>query len=191
MAELGSIAVVEAPEDEPVTVAELREHCRIDHNEDNTYLSGLITAARVHVESRTGKLIGEQTVRQIHDSFPCGRILLQRTPITSVEITYIDTSGDEQTMDEDDIQTNLDSPVPIVAPAPETDWPSTQCGRIGAVTITCEGGFASCPKDLKQAILMLAAHWYTHREAVSATRMSEVPQTVDAILGIYASPLTF
>lgn len=186
---LGTIEVVEQPEAEPVTVAEMREHCRIDHNDDNTYLASLITAARQHVEAATGKIIGEQTLRQKHDCFPCGAIQIQRSPVSEVEVSYTDGSGDSQTMDEDDIQTQLDGSIPLVAPAPGTNWPSTQRDRIGAVTITITGGYETCPDMLKHAIKMLAAHWYANREAVADKSMSEIPFTVEALIATHISPL--
>lgn len=190
---LGSITVVEAPETEPVTVAELRAHCRIDHADDNSYLSALITAARKYVEDRTGKLLAEQTIHQIHDEFPCGAtpIKLQRMPVSSVEVTYIDEDGAEQTMDEDLIQTSLNATIPLIAPVPDEDWPDTESERLGAVTIEITGGYETCPADLKQAIMMLAAHWYANREPVTEAKLSEVPLSVEAIIGINASPLIF
>lgn len=36
--------------------------------------------------------------------------------------------------------------------------------------------------ELKQAILMLAAHWYNQRESVSAVQMHEVPSSMDALV---------
>lgn len=38
------------------------------------------------------------------------------------------------------------------------------------------------PLRLKQAIMMLAAHWYNQRESVSGTQMYEVPDTLQALI---------
>jgi uncharacterized phiE125 gp8 family phage protein len=38
------------------------------------------------------------------------------------------------------------------------------------------------PANIKHAILMLVAHLYEHREAVSSEGLSEVPMAVDALL---------
>jgi len=45
------------------------------------------------------------------------------------------------------------------------------------------------PRELKTAIMMLAAHWYEHREAYSEDRsLSEVPMAVDRILTHHRIP---
>ncbi len=38
------------------------------------------------------------------------------------------------------------------------------------------------PKDLQQAVLLLAGHWYNQREAVSSAQMAEAPYTISAIV---------
>ncbi|HQY89783.1 MAG TPA: head-tail connector protein [Tepidisphaeraceae bacterium] len=189
MAAIGSITVVEEPENEPVTVPEMRDHCRIDVNDDNEYLAALIVAARRYFENRTGLLLAQQTIRQRHHCFPCGMIRLQRMPVSSVEVKYIDADGAEQTLDDDAIQTNFEDTIPAIAPSPGTSWPATESGRLGAVWIDIEGGYETCPADLKQGVKMLAAHWYAQREPVSEKSMSNVPLTVEAIIGMNSTAL--
>lgn len=46
-------------------------------------------------------------------------------------------------------------------------------------------GGGSLPPTLQQAVLMIAAHWYNQREAVSSAQMAEVPYTVQALLKPY------
>ncbi len=47
------------------------------------------------------------------------------------------------------------------------------------------GGGESYPKDLVQAILLVAGHWYNQREAVASGTMTEVPYTINAIVKRY------
>ena len=42
--------------------------------------------------------------------------------------------------------------------------------------------FTTVPDDLKQAVKMLAAHWYENREAAAMDRMMEPPFAVQDIL---------
>lgn len=46
------------------------------------------------------------------------------------------------------------------------------------------------PGDLEIAILMLVAHWYRVREAVSTTSQARVPYGVDALIKPYTIPIT-
>lgn len=41
------------------------------------------------------------------------------------------------------------------------------------------------PEPLKQAVMMLAAHWYNQRESVSSTQMHEVPDSLQALVKPY------
>lgn len=43
-------------------------------------------------------------------------------------------------------------------------------------------GGGTLPDDFVIAVLMLAAHWYDHREATSATVRTEVPYGVSAMI---------
>ena len=38
------------------------------------------------------------------------------------------------------------------------------------------------PPDLRQAVVMLAGHWYNQREAVSGVQMAEVPYSLQALV---------
>lgn len=44
------------------------------------------------------------------------------------------------------------------------------------------GDGTTLPKPLQQAAMMLAAHWYNQREAVSGTQMHEVPASLMALV---------
>lgn len=46
------------------------------------------------------------------------------------------------------------------------------------------------PEDLEIAILMLAAHWYRMREAVTSTSQSRVPYGIEAQIKPFTIPFT-
>ncbi|WP_025839154.1 head-tail connector protein [Porphyromonas cangingivalis] len=46
-------------------------------------------------------------------------------------------------------------------------------------------GGGKVPLEIRQAILLLAGHWYNQREAVSTTEMREVPYTLQALIKPY------
>lgn len=48
-----------------------------------------------------------------------------------------------------------------------------------------ELGGGQLPAMLRQAVLLLAGHWYNQREAVSGVQMAEVPYTVAALVKPY------
>ena len=52
----------------------------------------------------------------------------------------------------------------------------------GEVEQMCDDGW---PLPLRQAVLMLAAHWFNQRESVSGVQMHEVPSAVEALTKPY------
>jgi len=67
MHELAPPVRVTAPADRPVTLAEVKNHCRIDHSDDDTLVQSYIDAAVAHVEGWSGVLgrcLVTQTWRQ-------------------------------------------------------------------------------------------------------------------------------
>src|SRR5512146_1246716 len=109
---------------EPITVDEAKAHLRVDSNDDNDYISSLITTAREHLEESYGLALLEQTRCLKFDEFPLSYnktaiqwpswyrsaglrrtqprsqiIYLPRPPLTSVvEVAYVDADGVEQTL---------------------------------------------------------------------------------------------
>ena len=48
-----------------------------------------------------------------------------------------------------------------------------------------DGNTGKFPVPLKQAIMMLAAHWYNQRESVSSVQMHEVPDALQSLVKPY------
>lgn len=181
-----SVRVVTPPTIEPVTVADAVAHCRIDHSDDNALLARLIAAARTRVERSLQRSLLPQTLRLSLYSFPAHNrpIQLPRPPVTSVDsVTYIDFAGDNLTLLS--YQSDLDSEPARLSPAFEQCWPCSRWQPNGVV-VTYQAGYATpaaVPPTIKLAILMLAAHWYEHRESASDEgKLSLTPQGVEFLL---------
>ena len=72
-----------APTSEPVTLAELKLHLRVEDNTDDDLITEIGKAARLWVEKATGRQLMPATWQMTLDSFPGGDgiILLPRPPI--------------------------------------------------------------------------------------------------------------
>lgn len=77
---------------EPVTVAEVKEHCRITHSADDGLLSAQITAAREAVEMQTGLALAaaEYVWTPEECGYPGWRPSLPLSPATVTEVSYYD-----------------------------------------------------------------------------------------------------
>ena len=80
---------------EPVTLAELKAHLRIDATDEDELLEGLIRVARVHLERLTGTALMTQGFRLLLDDWPKGDVIqLMKTPVQSMDaILVYDADG--------------------------------------------------------------------------------------------------
>jgi uncharacterized phiE125 gp8 family phage protein len=105
-------------------------------------------------------------------------------------IRYWDMDGVQITMVKDDTYELLldDNPPRIVLPPTEL-WPITMAYQRGAVEVDFVAGYGeaagSVPPMLRQAVKILAAHWYEHREAVGNFG-GEVPLSIENIIRLYS-----
>ncbi len=85
---MGSIQVIAAPPIEPVTIHEVKLHLRLDNNDEDVLLAGLIQSARVRAEQYTRRAFINQTVRYTLDELPefHGSVTFERTVWTAVEL---------------------------------------------------------------------------------------------------------
>lgn len=188
-----AVKLITPPASEPVSVSEAKLHLRVDGADEDTLISGLITAARQYVEDYTQRALITQTWRLLLDEFPNGdTIHVPLPPLQSVNsVTYYDEDGALQTLPTTDYHVDPESAQGRVVLTDGKCWPTTQT-RPNAVTIEFVAGYgdaASVPQAIKQAILLLVAHWYEHREAVvigtSGNVAKEAAFAVDALLTPY------
>ena len=188
--------LVTPPAIKPVTVEYVKKHSLIDHDEQDDVIDLLIDAATTHLDGWTGILgraLCEQTWRQDYDDFAsCLRLPLG--PVVSVEaVTYIDTDGIEQTVDEADYTLRTDSLGSYVEFGCEYSFPSLNSAN-AAVSVEFVAGYPvtdgawTGPAAIKHAIMLLVAHWFENREAVltgQGAAATTLPLGVDALLAPY------
>lgn len=207
--EYAGIKVYTAPSSEPVSLAEAKLHCRIDIDDDDDFISSLITAARSYCETFTRRAFVTQTLEITLDNYPdltrfrnfeggyptrlsyCydfarSTILLPRNPIQSVSsITYLDGDGVSTVLSASNYRVDIVSEPARVTPAYSLAWPTTQWVT-NAITIRYIAGYGAAsavPAELKAAIKLLVGHWYENRESVNIGNIvTEMPMAVESLL---------
>jgi len=180
------LKLITAPASTPVTLAELKAHCRIEDTDSDTELQIYLDAATEHLDGYTGTLgrcIVTQTWELVLDKFPSSAILLELGPLQSVtSVKYYDTDGVEQTVDSANYTVDTASLHGWVVPDAGFSWPST-LDAVNVVKVRYVAGYTSVPNPLKHAILLLAGHWFAHREVMGGE--AEMPFAVNALIASY------
>ncbi|HHS82482.1 MAG TPA: hypothetical protein ENJ68_03080 [Devosia sp.] len=176
---------------EPVTLAEAKTFLRVTDSAEDGFINTLITAARLHLEGTTGRVLISQTWRTLCDDWPTDRTLvLPVAPLISISaITIYDPDGVAVPLSVAQFQ-----PETKVAPA-RIFLPTTIAGMVeprqhNGIEIDYVAGFGplttDVPADLRQALMSLVAYWFEHRDAVViAGSGSIVPAGFDALVAPY------
>lgn len=179
------------PAAEPITLAEAKLHLRVDHADEDAYITGLITSARLMCEQRTGKTLISSGWTAYGDEFT-DTLELPNPTVTSVaSISYVDVNGTTQTLDASTYRVDVISDPARIKPV--TEWPETD-DRMNAVTVVYTAGYANAnavPAPLKQWMLLAIGDMYENRTASdrpmgTAAPNASVPHSfVDNLLAAY------
>lgn len=173
------------PTSTPITLAEAKLHCRVQHPDDDDYLTALVNAATAYVDGPTG-ILGRCLLTQTWRVDLPGwddPIILPVDPVVSVTVAYTDAAGAAQTLDASAYTlTKAEGARPAIWPKSGTQWPALSDDPY-PVRITAVCGAATCPQDIKVALLMLVGHWYANRMVASSGAMVDVPMSFNALIG--------
>lgn len=174
---------------EPVTTDEAKDHVRADHDDDDTLIGTLITAARQQAELYTGRsFINTTWDYSLPEWFDVAR--LPRSPLSSVtSVKYYDANNTQQTLSSSYYLVGTNGDPGIVSLADGYTWP-TLYYRPHPITIRFVAGYgataAYVPQAIKQAILLMVGDLYANRESiVVGTVSSRIALTAQALLGPY------
>ena len=166
-----------APILEPLTLAEVKEHCRVDTSNDDAFLQRAIKSAREVIEGPHGAgivMIASQWQMRLDCLMP--EIWIPTGPVISIDtVSYVDEAGALQTLAAEGYQWRKGSFEARIQPAYGRSWPTVR--RVfDSVRVTFTAGYAGTdddrpsfdlvPSPLMTAMLMLIGHWYGNRETV-------------------------
>jgi len=178
-----------APTIEPISVEEAKEHMRIDHTEEDTYVGLLIKSAREMTENYLRRSLITQTWECWMDAWPPDPFtVLHGNLLTVTSIKYYDT---------DDVIATFASTYYYADTKSDRiglnygeSWPTTTLRPINGVVVEFTAGYgataASVPEAIRQAMLLLVGHLYENREpVVMGTIIGKVPFAYEAMLYPY------
>jgi uncharacterized phiE125 gp8 family phage protein len=167
----------------PVALASVSDHLR-SPNDDAAVVEAVRLAAHDLVAEMSGRVLGSETWALSVGDAPA-RLDLPKSPVQSlVSVKYWDAAGVEQTATLSDFHLFADDDRAVVTPKDGKTWPPLQ-RRDDAMTVTFIAGYTTLPAGLSHAVLMLSAHLYENRSAVSDGALVEVPMAVQSLIGIH------
>lgn len=181
------LTLLTGPALEPLELDDLKAHLRLDTDDEDQYLSSLITTSRLHVEAAMGLALITQVWLWQADRWPAtGCIELSIRPVQAVEeVSVVRADAVEETVATTTYQTDIAGGVARLAPSAST-WPLPGA-RMGGARIRFRAGFGDVagdvPDAIRHALKLLAAHWYEVRDPVHiGSHTARVPDIVSDLL---------
>lgn len=152
---------IDGPLSEPVSLGEVKAYLRIEQDGEDALLAGMIRTARGLCEAFTGLVL--VNTRFVQSETPAATIRLARLPFRALAGVSVRTAagvlqpvvGDGYTLTE---QNDGGASLRVTAPV----------GQGERIEIDYWAGLAAdwngVPEDLRQGILRLISHLYTHRD---------------------------
>jgi len=176
-----SLTIAAEPDEEPITVSDVKSQLRITTTDEDVYLKHLIGAARKHVETILGRALITQTWDLYLNRFPCydrEAIQLLKPPLQSItHINYFDNDDIEQTWYRYENLVDTDSYYGIIYPGRNYSYPATR-DFPKSVNVRFIAGYgdsaADVPDDIKQDILLVIGHFERNKEAKTGITVSEI-----------------
>jgi len=169
----------EAPAIEPLSLTEVKNYIKVEHDSDNSLIESLIASARIICELMTGVNLINRNYSMYIDSWADRELYLPMAPVQS--ISAVKVYGEAGTSSDFSVSSfyldnkNLFKPRIVLNSGAVTPIPTRDANGI-EICITSGFGAASSdiPELLKQGMLQLIAYMYENRgdSLNNATRLS-------------------
>lgn len=188
---MGEYALVEGPMVEPLDVAEVKAHLRIDHSEEDLWLRAAIVAVRQRMEVFLGRALITQTWEATWPTWPGGDALeLRPGPLQSVVwVKTVDGAGVEGTMAASGYVVDTRSRLGRVVLKSGVSWPwpagglAVANGVVARYVVGYGPRARDVPQFLRSVMLMWVGDMYENRESVVVgTIATKLPTGVEAAL---------
>ena len=185
------LVLTAGPAVEPVTLAEAKAHLRVDGTAEDTLIASLIVTSRLHAEAAAGLALITQSWSTFLDAWPPGpHLKLPLRPVQGIDAVRLYNEAGAATIvpPETYLLDSASAPSRLVRQG-ALAWPTP--GRIAnGIEIAFTAGYgdaaADVPAPIRQAILLLVAHWYEHRSPLEVGAQAQpIPGMVSDLLGPY------
>lgn len=179
-----NLRVIEGPVKEVITLEEAKSHLRIDGDDEDSLISSYIQAAREYAEIFTGRSIAIKTYEYItNPKEKYAYLELPMPPLVEILKVSYENQKQEVILEENkDFYILKDYDAPLLYPNIENGWPRVLLNTFDLIKVTYKAGYSESPMAVKQAILILVAHFYENRENLTTKDYKEIPFGVSSLL---------
>lgn len=186
---VGEYAPVVGPAVEPLEVAEVKAHLRIDHAEEDLWLRAAIVAVRQRMENFLGRALITQTWEATWPAWPGGDVLeLRPAPLQSVvSIKTVDAAGVEGTMAAGGYLVDTRARLGRVVLKSGVSWPwpagglAVANGIVARYVVGYGARARDVPQVIRSAMLLWVGDLYENRESVVVgTIATKLPTGLEA-----------
>lgn len=161
---------ISGPAKEPITLAEAKAQARITTSSEDSLIEGYIAAARIFIESQTGRTIHDTTWEIVMPYFR--EIWLPRaTPLIEIlEVVYKDSDGVATVWSDTGYIADTHTEPGRLVLAYNESWPSFTAYPASPIRIQYRAGIAASPDveagdEIKYPMKLLVAGMYKNRES--------------------------
>lgn len=181
-----SIADIEAPPVEPITLSMAKEFLRIDHDHEDALIADFITVARERVEAMARLSLIKRRRAYSSAKSHTSRLCINHGPVKHIhKVSLVDGADNAVDIPLSELYINKRAR-PVSLETRRRILFSDYASDPAAIVVELEAGYGTAPEDvpmqLRQAVLLLLAQHYEHRDE-ALTR--PVPMLVDALLMPY------
>ena len=180
----GSAAVGVGEVGAAITTAQAKEHLRITHSDEDTYIEAITLAASEWCEEFQRRVYVQREIVDYLDEFPT-IIRPSKSPLVSVTtLKYYDTDGNLQTLDAANYRVDITTEPGRITEAYNCAWTEIR-DMTNAIVLTYQAGYAAranIPEEIKHAVKLMVGHLYENREAATPLNIDELPVGLKTLL---------
>lgn len=196
-------SLITPPALEPLSKEEAKKHCLVDHDEDDGYLTALISVASEKLRMECSRAFITESWEIYPPCFPrADWISLPLGNLQNVtSFNWTDTAGTMSSwsvsgsnlVESGITRAHIDTKSlrGRIVLAYNQYWPVTVLKTANPITIGFDCGYgdaSAVPALLKHAMLLLIEQWYKNRDVAvvgKSVTMIELPQAVDSLISNY------
>lgn len=186
-----TLVMTSGPLAEPVSVADAKAHMRVDSTAEDALIASLIVTSRLHIEAALGLALLTQAWSYFIDAWPRSReIVLPLKPVQAIATVRVwAQDGTSQTLAAETYTLDGEGMPPRLVLSRSAAPPAPGRSASG-IEIAFSAGFGDAgidvPAPIRQALLLLVAHWFENREPnrIGAAD-TEIPHMIATLLAPY------